>query len=181
MKHIYIEENALSEEVCDKIIDEFHQNTWFHRPGRTMGSTTEDTPKISTDCSVVDFYNHQELYGAIDKGIRKYIKDFPLCTNAQTIDISLPFNIQWYKPGEGFFKWHHEYHTQNNRVLAWMLNLNTVKNGGQTEFRDQDFKLEAKAGQLTIWPAYFTHVHRGIVAPEEDKYIATGWFHFREE
>ena len=44
-----------------------------------------------------------------------------------------------------------------------------------------DDKIEPKAGQLSIFPAYFTHTHRGIVAPEEDKYIITGWFHYQLE
>jgi len=28
-----------------------------------------------------------------------------------------------------------------------------------------------------IWPADWTHTHRGIVAPNEEKIIATGWLH----
>ena len=31
---------------------------------------------------------------------------------------------------------------------------------------------------MVIWPTDFTHTHRGIVAPKEEKWIATGWFNF---
>jgi len=27
-----------------------------------------------------------------------------------------------------------------------------------------------------IWPADFTHTHRGIVSKTQEKYIATGWY-----
>ena len=36
----------------------------------------------------------------------------------------------------------------------------------------------AEAGKLVAWPADFTHMHRGIVAPNETKYVLTGWFGF---
>ena len=35
-------------------------------------------------------------------------------------------------------------------------------------------------GRLVIWPAGFTHPHRGNAVYDKDKYIATGWFEFYE-
>ena len=58
-----------------------------------------------------------------------------------------------------------------------MFYLNTVKDGG-TYFENYDLSLEAVEGRLVIWPAYWTHFHRGIVSKTETKYIATGWFSF---
>ena len=56
--------------------------------------------------------------------------------------------------------------------------LNNVKVGGETEFKYQNLKVKPKKGLSLIWPTDFTHVHRGIVAPKEDKWIVTGWFKF---
>ena len=56
-----------------------------------------------------------------------------------------------------------------------MLYLNNVKNGG-TEWKYQELKTEAVSGDLVIWPASFTHTHRGIISKTDEKYIATGWF-----
>ena len=36
--------------------------------------------------------------------------------------------------------------------------------------------MKAEKGKTVIWPAEWTHTHRGIVAPKETKYIATGWY-----
>ena len=62
----------------------------------------------------------------------------------------------------------------SNRILAWMFYLNTVKDGG-TYFENYDLSMEAVEGRLVIWPAYWTHFHKGIVSKTETKYIATGW------
>ena len=35
-----------------------------------------------------------------------------------------------------------------------------------------------RKGLTLIWPADWTHVHRGIVSASEEKYIITGWFSF---
>ena len=36
--------------------------------------------------------------------------------------------------------------------------------------------LKAEEGKGVIWPAYWTHIHHGIVSKTEVKYIATGWY-----
>ena len=66
----------------------------------------------------------------------------------------------------------------SQRVLAWMIYLNNVTDGGYTEFPDQRKKFQPRVGDILIWPAYFTHPHRGIVSNTQTKYIATGWFNF---
>ncbi len=57
-----------------------------------------------------------------------------------------------------------------------MLYLNTIKDKGGTKFLNQKITTPAIKGNLIIWPAEFTHIHKGIVSPSEEKYIATGWF-----
>ena len=57
-----------------------------------------------------------------------------------------------------------------------MTYLNDVKNGGETEFYWQKIKIKPKKGLTLIWPTEFTHLHRGIPTPIEEKYIVTGWF-----
>ncbi len=61
-----------------------------------------------------------------------------------------------------------------------MIYLNTVTDGGGTYFSNYDKTLDAVQGDVVIWPAYWTHHHRGIPSPTETKYIATGWFEHTE-
>ena len=56
-----------------------------------------------------------------------------------------------------------------------MIYLNDVTDGGYTEFPNQKKKYQPRAGDILIWPAYFTHPHNGIVSKKNKKYIVTGW------
>jgi hypothetical protein len=57
-----------------------------------------------------------------------------------------------------------------------MVYLNTVNDGGHTEFYYQNHFEDPVQGKLVIWPSDWTHLHRGIVSETETKYILTGWF-----
>ena len=59
-----------------------------------------------------------------------------------------------------------------------MLYLNDVKEGGETEFLYQHKRYQPKEGTLLIFPAGFTHTHRGNPPISNDKYIVTGWLEF---
>ena len=59
--------------------------------------------------------------------------------------------------------------------MAWMVYLNDVPEGGETEFLYQKLKVKPKKGTVLIWPGGYTHLHRGN-PPMSDKYIATGWY-----
>jgi hypothetical protein len=56
--------------------------------------------------------------------------------------------------------------------------LNTVKEGGETEFLYYKKRINPIEGRLVIWPAGFTHTHRGNPPLSNDKYIITGWLEF---
>ena len=89
------------------------------------------------------------------------------------------FNIQRYPKKGGFFKWHFErtgYSAFLKRHLVFMTYLNTVKKGGYTEFLHQKIKVKPETGLTLIWPSDWTFTHRGVAAPTEIKYIATGWY-----
>lgn len=78
----------------------------------------------------------------------------------------------------GFHSWHCEIGdiTMIERCIVWMIYLNDIPDGeGETEFLWQKLRLQPKAGRLVIWPAFFTHIHRGNPVYTHPKYIATGW------
>ena len=88
--------------------------------------------------------------------------------------------IQKTKVGEGFHEWHVEQADipSRNRVMAFMLYLNNVEQGGETEFLYQIKRIKPEADKLLIWPAGYTHVHRGNPPLSNDKYILTGWIEY---
>lgn len=93
---------------------------------------------------------------------------------------SYSFKLQKTNPGEGYHVWHFEADTRTNcnRLLTWMLYLNDVEEGGETEFLYLHKRIKPKAGTLLIWPAAFTHTHRGNPPLSGSKYVITGWTEF---
>lgn len=88
--------------------------------------------------------------------------------------------IQKTMPGQGYHTWHYESDTldRGGRVCAWSVYLNTVEQGGETEYLYQSIRLPAVEGTLAIWPAGFTHTHRGNPPLSGEKYLLTGWIEF---
>ncbi|MEE2826986.1 MAG: 2OG-Fe(II) oxygenase [Planctomycetota bacterium] len=95
-------------------------------------------------------------------------------------------NLQKYTRGTGgYHHWHSEcYPREENcetlhRVLLFMFFLNTVDEGGQTDFYYQQQSVAPQAGRMVIAPAGFTHTHKGNVPISSDKYIVTSWILFQ--
>ena len=90
--------------------------------------------------------------------------------------------VQCVKAGGGFHAWHSEWSKESNsRILVYQLYLNTLPEGeGETEFLNQGIRCKPEAGKLLIWPAGWTHVHRGNPNYTTDKYIITGWLHVND-
>lgn len=92
--------------------------------------------------------------------------------------LPIAWRIQKTSPGQGYHVWHHETGNRvlSHRVLAVIVYLNDVEDGGETEFLYQSKRVEAKKGRVLIWPGAFTHTHRGNPPLSNDKYIITTWF-----
>ena len=168
--------------LCDALID-YHNNNLEYKSSGEVGKGVDKKIKASTDVFIhggnqnpmIHMYM-QEVMNIVTKYVEKYnLKNM--------VDLALKetWNIQHYKPNEGFFGWHCERSTyqSHQRALVFMTYLNDVTDGGETEFYFQKLKIKPVKGKMVIWPTDFTHLHRGITSPTQDKYIATGWLnHF---
>lgn len=86
-------------------------------------------------------------------------------------------------PGGGYHVWHGEQNggEQASRVLVYMLYLNTLEpeQAGETEFLYQQERYRPVENTMVLWPAAYTHAHRGnTVFGNSSKYIVTGWFYY---
>jgi hypothetical protein len=60
-----------------------------------------------------------------------------------------------------------------------MLYLNTVTEGGETEFLYQSKRVKAEKGTIVLCPTGFTHTHRGNPPLTGTKYLMNTWLEFK--
>tara|TARA_R100000008_G_scaffold60596_1_gene38078 strand:- start:349 stop:1071 length:723 start_codon:yes stop_codon:yes gene_type:complete len=111
--------------------------------------------------------------------------DFPTNHNLNYIKKLFKLNknvlIHKYKSSEEGYHFFHNDHDVNKspqnfcRALVCMTYLNDVREGGETEWYHQKLKIKPKKGTMVIWPAYFTHQHKGHIPISNDKYILNMW------
>lgn len=108
-----------------------------------------------------------------------YAEKYSVLQTAETHKI-YTIKIQKTAPGGGYHIWHHEDSARlmSCRILAFILYLNDIEDGGETEFLYLSKRFQPKTGRMLIWPAGFTHTHRGNPPLKGDKYILTGWVEF---
>jgi len=179
---IKVYDGALSPYQCQEIIKHFEKQDLIRGsmgPNHTFDLLQKSSWEVKKgnffdDGSPIGFY----IQGSLIKCLTKYISNNSELDTLPKWWIDNEYNLQKYDPGEGYVVSHCENDGDNKRILAWMFYLNSIKDQGGTHFDQYNRTLKAKEGRLAIWPAYWTHFHRGIVSKTETKYIATGWCSF---
>ena len=112
--------------------------------------------------------------GETDSFINEYLQSLQI-KGQEFVMKQLP-QIQYYKPGDGFYTWHVDASGSDgcDRAFVYITYLNDVPDGG-TEFYYQDYTVKAEKGKTVIFPAGLTHKHRGQISETQEKYIITGW------
>ena len=194
MKEYDIDHNSfiggsyIPEDVCDQIIDFWNKNESLQVPGIVGNSgaiSNDDKVKKCTQMNVQPFPRELSLYELhLQETLNNYIKKYKWADFVNTYQVIEKLSIQHYKPGEGFYKWHTEntgYSYNLNRHLVFMTYLNDVENAGTEFYYFPDLNIQAKKGLTLIWPAGWTHTHRGVISDIDEKHIITGWFNFYDQ
>ena len=173
----FIKIYKVNESLCDDLIKYHKDNSEYKMEGVCGNGNIDKNIKESID---VIFFNQSK-----NETILNFFNVLSQCLFDYTNQLEIPYKlitditniIQYYPPNGGFKVYHSESEcvAYTKRKLVYMLYLNNVSDGG-TEFKHQQLKLNAIKGDLIIWPADFTHTHRGIVSKTNEKYIVTGWF-----
>jgi len=185
---IYTKKNALSSNTCHQLIKNFETSD-LKKQGVLYGPNdiSSDSDKKSTDITFDPSFLKKEpwamymddVINVVQNGVLDYLnRHSTAMVKMDSIDLYTYFNMQKYEPNEGFYGWHCERAgiKHSDRLLVWMIYLNTLTDRGETEFFYQQHFEEPERGKLVIWPSDWTHLHRGVPSPTETKYILTGWF-----
>lgn len=182
-------DNVFPDGFCSHMIEEFER---LHRSGMCGNrQTIENVRKYQkqdyfysinfknhsftpfNDASVIDIFA-SGLQNCFDEYVNEYdiLKDISLRSTV--------IKMQKTEPGGGYHIWHCEQNNgeMGNRALVYSAYLNDIEDAGETEFLYQKIRVPPKENTIVLWPAGFTHTHRGnVVHGNKSKYIMTGWFY----
>jgi len=159
----YSNERSLNHIMQDKSIDLNHSNV-----NSTMLMKNEQV-------NLLDIF-----YKGLKFGLETYLQKYSILQNNNLS--SFVIKAQITGKSEGYHVWHYEQGFEPGlcyRQLVWMFYLNNLydQDGGETEFLYQSLRFKPTKNTLLIWPADFTHTHRGnTVLGDQKKYVLTGWF-----
>jgi hypothetical protein len=121
------------------------------------------------------------FFSGLQECYEDYTNNFSVLKNSKIRGTVM--KMQRTDPGGGYHVWHGEQCNgkQAERVLVYMLYLNSLEpeSAGETEFLYQRTRLSPVENTMILWPAAYTHAHRGnTVFGNNSKYIVTGWFYY---
>ena len=188
---IGIFKNAFTKEECKRLINS-HTNA-IKNGTSYIG---QGGAKKSVDYNIVVGEGEEDkaltniVAGRLNEYNLKYLNDFCPFDEYDTSSVIVGktyyplFQIQKYKKNEGHFN---SFHLENygpevkERQFVFILYLNNVKEGGETEFYFKEngskkyFGVVPEEGTLIIHPASWPYVHKGCMPKSSDKYILTTW------
>lgn len=202
MQFIKKYDNYLSHEACDYIVNILNTRKDLLYEGTTTGGKRKDL-KVSKDLNLIDIKDDpilsNEVLPAMRAGITKallhYNREHAIVPNhMKLVDIDNKTLLEVlkhhmildgdaalchvWKKKEGHYNWHMDLGpsiTASARVLVCMYYLNDVTEGGETEFYYQNIESKPTKGSLMLFPADWTHLHRGKPPISNTKYICNFW------
>ena len=174
--------------ICDDLISYFELNIPKQKSG-IIGSGVNLDIKDSVDITIkpkeiiLPGNEAFKLYfDQLFECYKNYVEDWTFLNQiSERLEIG-NFNLQRYKPGQHFKEIHTERLSLDSlhRIFAFMTYLNDVEEGGSTYFSHYDLEIQPQKGLTLIWPAEWTHAHRGNILRKGSKYIITGWINFTD-
>ena len=184
--------NVFPEGFCQHLINEFDRNENLgvgknRQDGEGAAKHLKNDHQIFCNGANINFepFNGDNPYDIFFSGLQKcydeYSEEYSVIRDNRLICNHM--KMQKTRCGGGYHIWHSEQSngSQANRGLVYMLYLNTLptENNGETEFLYQQRRIAPVENTMLLWPAAFTHPHRGNpVYGEAVKYIVTGWFYY---
>ena len=186
---IAYKDNVLSDFLCDSIIDfmQKEENKNLHRVGLTISGVLSDH-KICTDATIssvhpsvmdnqkqiLDVFSAQ-IFSSFSPVIEEYTNKYEHMSYwSDRLDTG--YQYQHYVKEKGQYKVHVDGSSFDKpgfseRVLAVIIYLNTVEEGGGTDFPMHELTVNAVRGRIAIFPTNFNYPHAGIMPMSNDKHI----------
>ena len=184
---IEVYEGVFSKEYCEELIAFFDE---YQATGMTESRRDIGIPSLSQEDNAcfISSIDILRINGNLAQTFNdefwsrcypKYKEKFGILEDFQNHSI-IDIKFQKTEPGQGYHSWHCESMSKDtsNRIMVYTVYLNDDYEAGETEFLYQQKRIKGKQGDVCIFPAFYTHTHRGNPPMKSNKYILTGWVEF---
>lgn len=188
---IIICHNALSKEQCDRIImgSEFatrisaDKNQW--EKAQTVGeeaSTVMSAADSPRQNKIVAIRNDVSTIKAIDDMLwyvfhvaRETISSTLLHPHGFNLVRDEGYSLLRYE-ASNYYKEHTDYNDNLVRVLSGLIYLNDDFDGGEIQFRRQNFTFKPTAGSIVFFPSVWSHPHTAMPVKNGIRYNVISWW-----
>jgi len=163
MNFVMVEDDFLSQKECTSLIKKY------------KSKTNKETLKQHVSYCDYDITGEEDLHLKASKLIQKYRNKYPSINNTVDQWGMRKFKFKHFPPGYAFSGWHCEHDLKYpDRILCMQVYLSDHNCG--TEFFDPNVTVMSKTGRAVIFPAFWTHLHRGQLCPEKkDRYLLANY------
>lgn len=169
MNNVLVIDDSLTEQECDFLIAEGISLPLESKLGQPWDYEHRFMDQCSEGANVI-------LRTLVKTSLEKYVKKYPQVNMTPDKWVVDPFMFKHFPAGHAFSGWHSEHDVGHPfRILSFLVYLSDHNCG--TEFFDGDVVM-SKMGRVVIFPAFWTHTHRGQMCPDgKDRYILSAYAH----
>lgn len=177
---IRLYKDSFSKELCAEVIRRFEADARKH----ASTTATRDKPRLrsGTMLQIGDLPDWRDISAAyaqaLEKNLAAYAQAFPTLQQliASPATKRTPPLLERIEPGQGFGM-HIDASVAgtHDRMVAVLLYLKDVEEGGQTQFPFQSIQVKPRAGLMVLFPPYWTHPHQGVSPASGLKYNLTSY------
>lgn len=187
---IGVYDNVFSDKFCDNLIEHYEwcakNNRSFGRPESELVKK-DDSACLNPNNPEEIAFSHPNIQGFIGEFndvfwnvcYKEYLERYSVLSEYSQHTI-YTYKLQKTLPAGGYHVWHSEHGSKSfaGRTGVYILYLNDIEEGGETEFLYLSKRIAPKKGRLIIFPPNYPWAHRGNPPLADTKYILTGWMEF---
>ncbi len=180
-EYIVVIKNALTDPLCDAILQEFKDSYEWEDTVVGKGTVEKNTRNCET---VVISYPHiieknkkirlkldKYIFASASKCIQEYNTKYPHCN----IEEDSGYELLKYSEG-GFYIQHVDSFKARPRAVSCSFILNDDFEGGEFAFFDRELKYKLEKGDALMFPSNFMYPHEVMPVTQGTRYSIITWF-----
>jgi predicted 2-oxoglutarate/Fe(II)-dependent dioxygenase YbiX len=178
--YIYIIKNALSNQTCDEILNEFiNSDEWINteiasginKNVRNCQTIAISFPQIIQKNKDIRHGLDNAIFDSASKCIKKYNIKFPYCK----IEEDSGYELLKYPEG-CFYIEHTDSFKAAPRAVSCSFILNDDFEGGEFAFFKRELKYKLEKGDALMFPSNFMYPHEVMPVTKGTRYSIITWF-----